>query len=151
MIIPIFLLTYLQNGDTALHIAAAMGRRKLTRVLLESACNKDVKNKVSWTKNLKIYIILTLSYNLPSLPYAYSFIPSLDGRPVTLFLSRFQISGYISYTVVLRLHGYKSYYLLRLLNHFQSCRNIIQHSLWGQNKSWKYLSVKKIHEKTHRK
>ena len=47
MIIPIFLLTYLQNGDTALHIAAAMGRRKLTRVLLESACNKDVKNKVS--------------------------------------------------------------------------------------------------------
>ena len=36
----------LQNGDTALHIAAAMGRRKLTRVLLESGCNKDVKNKV---------------------------------------------------------------------------------------------------------
>ena len=37
---------FLQNGDTALHIAAAMGRRKLTRVLLESGCNKDVKNKV---------------------------------------------------------------------------------------------------------
>ena len=40
----------LQNGDTALHIAAAMGRRKLTRVLLESGCNKDVKNKVKFSK-----------------------------------------------------------------------------------------------------
>ena len=27
---------YLQNGDTPLHIAAAMGRRKLVRILLES-------------------------------------------------------------------------------------------------------------------
>ena len=44
-----------QNGDTALHIAAAMGRRKLTRVLLESGCNKDVKNKVKkLTRCLKI-------------------------------------------------------------------------------------------------
>ena len=39
MIIP-------QNGDTALHIAAAMGRRKLTRVLLESGCDQEIKNKV---------------------------------------------------------------------------------------------------------
>ena len=38
--------TILQNGDTALHIAAAMGRRKLTRVLLESGCSKGIKNKV---------------------------------------------------------------------------------------------------------
>ena len=36
----------LQNGDTALHIAAAMGRRKLTRVLLESGCSQGIKNKV---------------------------------------------------------------------------------------------------------
>ena len=39
----------LQNGDTALHIAAAMGRRKLTKILLESACDKDSKNKQSET------------------------------------------------------------------------------------------------------
>jgi ankyrin repeat protein len=36
----------LQNGDTALHIAAAMGRRKLTRILLEAGCDKSLKNKV---------------------------------------------------------------------------------------------------------
>jgi ankyrin repeat protein len=35
-----------QNGDTALHIAAAMGRRKLTRILLEAGCDKSLKNKV---------------------------------------------------------------------------------------------------------
>ena len=35
----------MQNGDTALHIAAAMGRRKLTRVLLESGCDARVRNK----------------------------------------------------------------------------------------------------------
>ena len=34
-----------QNGDTALHISAAMGRRKLTRLLLESGCDKRVRNK----------------------------------------------------------------------------------------------------------
>ena len=33
----------LQNGDTALHIAAAMGRRKLTRVLLEAGDGKTVR------------------------------------------------------------------------------------------------------------
>ena len=38
-----------QNGDTALHIAAAMGRRKLTKILLESGCDKDSKNKQSET------------------------------------------------------------------------------------------------------
>jgi ankyrin repeat domain-containing protein 6 len=36
----------MQNGDTALHIAAAMGRRKLTRILLEAGCDKSLKNKV---------------------------------------------------------------------------------------------------------
>lgn len=33
-----------RNGDTALHIAAAMGRRKLTRILLEAGCDKAVRN-----------------------------------------------------------------------------------------------------------
>ncbi len=37
---------FFQNGDTALHISAAMGRRKLTRVLLESNCSRNVRNKV---------------------------------------------------------------------------------------------------------
>lgn len=41
-----FQIIILQNGDTALHIAAAMGRRKLTRVLLESGCDQEIKNKV---------------------------------------------------------------------------------------------------------
>ena len=39
----------LQNGDTALHIAAAMGRRKLTKILLESGCDKEAKNKQNET------------------------------------------------------------------------------------------------------
>lgn len=34
-----------KNGDTALHIAAAMGRRKLTRILLEADCDKNIRNK----------------------------------------------------------------------------------------------------------
>ena len=39
----------LQNGDTALHIAAAMGRRKLTKILLESGCDKEARNKQNET------------------------------------------------------------------------------------------------------
>lgn len=35
-----------KNDDTALHIAAAMGRKKLTKVLLESGCNPTIINKV---------------------------------------------------------------------------------------------------------
>ena len=35
----------MQNGDTALHIAAAMGRRKLTKILIESGCDIEAKNK----------------------------------------------------------------------------------------------------------
>ena len=44
-----FPLKCLQNGDTSLHISAAMGRRKLTRVLLESGCDREMKNKQSET------------------------------------------------------------------------------------------------------
>ena len=39
----------MQNGDTTLHISAAMGRRKLTRVLLESGCDREMKNKQNET------------------------------------------------------------------------------------------------------
>lgn len=39
-------LSFAQNGDTALHIAAAMGRRKLSRILLEAGCTKSLRNKV---------------------------------------------------------------------------------------------------------
>lgn len=35
-----------QNGDTALHISTAMGRRKLTKILLEAGCNATISNKV---------------------------------------------------------------------------------------------------------
>ncbi|XP_042205839.1 uncharacterized protein LOC121855078 isoform X2 [Homarus americanus] len=38
-----------KNGDTALHIAAAMGRRKLTKILLESGADQTVKNKQNET------------------------------------------------------------------------------------------------------
>ena len=34
-----------QNGDTSLHIAAAMGRRKLTRLLVECGTDPEVRNK----------------------------------------------------------------------------------------------------------
>ena len=61
-----------QNGDTALHIAAAMGRRKLTKILLESGCDKESKNKqgetsleISRRKNL--VDIITILQNPPPL------------------------------------------------------------------------------------
>ena len=38
-----------QNGDTALHIAAAMCRRKLTRILLSAGCSTLLRNKVTAT------------------------------------------------------------------------------------------------------
>ena len=33
-----------KNGDTALHIAAAMGKRKLVRVLAEAGVNTEARN-----------------------------------------------------------------------------------------------------------
>ena len=47
-----------QNGDTALHIAAAMGRRKLTKILLESGCDRDAHkyfHKIWYTGNAHKY------------------------------------------------------------------------------------------------
>lgn len=35
-----------QNGDTVLHIAAAMARKKLTKIILQAKCNTSLKNKV---------------------------------------------------------------------------------------------------------
>jgi hypothetical protein len=36
-----------QNNDTPLHIAAAMGRRKLTKILMQNGAELVIKNKVS--------------------------------------------------------------------------------------------------------
>lgn len=36
-----------QNHDTPLHIAAAMGRRKLTKIFMQNAAEPAIKNKVS--------------------------------------------------------------------------------------------------------
>lgn len=36
----------LQNGDTALHIAAALKRRKIAKLLLDAAVDTDIRNKV---------------------------------------------------------------------------------------------------------
>ena len=55
-----------------MHIAAAMGRRKLTKILLESGCDKESKNKqgetsleISRRKNL--VDIITILQNPPPL------------------------------------------------------------------------------------
>ena len=37
-----------QNNDTPLHIAAAMGRRKLTKILMQNGAELVIKNKVSF-------------------------------------------------------------------------------------------------------
>ena len=43
------MLTYFQNGDTSLHISAAMGRRKLTKILVEAGTDTNIRNKQSET------------------------------------------------------------------------------------------------------
>ena len=70
--IAVVIICLFQNGDTALHISAAMGRRKLTKILLESGCDKDAKNKqgetsmdISRRKNL--VDIITILQNPPPL------------------------------------------------------------------------------------
>lgn len=37
---------YFQNGDTALHIAAALKRRKIAKLLVESGVDVSIRNKV---------------------------------------------------------------------------------------------------------
>ena len=37
--------TLFQNGDTPLHIAAAMGRKKLVRIILESSPDSSIGNQ----------------------------------------------------------------------------------------------------------
>jgi len=39
-------LSWQQNGDTALHVAAAMGRKKIAITLLDAGVNVSVTNKV---------------------------------------------------------------------------------------------------------
>ena len=96
-----------QNGDTALHIAAAMGRRKLTKILLESGCDAESKNKqgetsmeISRRKNL--VDIINILQNPPPLlsqedrqdqvwhvftKFAFSLLDSFSDKnvPVTMF------------------------------------------------------------------
>ena len=46
VLIYIFFIIFFQNGDSPLHIAAAMGRRKLVRILLESPLiDMELKNQ----------------------------------------------------------------------------------------------------------
>lgn len=53
-----------QNHDTPLHIAAAMGRRKLTKIFMQNGAEPAIKNKVSSrfrlrrAKNKKLFQIL---------------------------------------------------------------------------------------------
>jgi ankyrin repeat protein len=48
-----------QNGDTALHIAAAMGRRKLTRILLEAGAERNLENKVRIVNHVISFLCIT--------------------------------------------------------------------------------------------
>lgn len=49
-----------QNGDTVLHIAAAMARKKLTKIILQAKCNIALKNKVICYCVLNILFILSI-------------------------------------------------------------------------------------------
>ena len=81
----IYILFTVQNGDTALHIASAMGRRKLTRILLEIGINPALRNKqgetaldIALRKNLaEIVSILQVGVPPPRPPAD----PSLAARP----------------------------------------------------------------------
>ena len=44
-------LLFLQNGDTALHIASALKRRKIAKLLVESGVDLNIRNKV-WLLSL---------------------------------------------------------------------------------------------------
>jgi len=48
-----------QNGDTVLHIAAAMARKKLTKIILQAKCNIALKNKVICYCNNILFILST--------------------------------------------------------------------------------------------
>lgn len=43
----IWVMILLQNGDTALHIAAALKRRKIAKLLVESGIDITTRNKVT--------------------------------------------------------------------------------------------------------
>jgi len=47
MATDVAVLSFRQNGDTAVHVAASLGRRKITRMLLEVAVDTDITNNVS--------------------------------------------------------------------------------------------------------
>ena len=53
-----------KNGDTALHIAAAMGKRKLTRILVEAGLNIHLRNNQGETAaEIALRKVLPLNLN----------------------------------------------------------------------------------------
>src|SRR6218665_11225 len=50
-----------QNGDTALHIAAAQKRRKIARILVDAGVNCSIKNKVTLSITLCRFSIQVVS------------------------------------------------------------------------------------------
>lgn len=53
-----------QNGDTVLHIAAAMARKKLTKIILQAKCNTALKNKVIQYNTYSFKLCNMLMYNI---------------------------------------------------------------------------------------
>ena len=45
--ISYYFILHLQNGDTGLHIAAALKRRKITKLLVEAGVDVNIRNKVN--------------------------------------------------------------------------------------------------------
>ena len=49
-ILKIMNLTFFQNGDTALHISAALKRRKIAKLVVDSGIDINIRNKVGFSK-----------------------------------------------------------------------------------------------------
>ena len=79
-----------QNGDTALHIAAAMGRRKLTRILLSAGTSLHIKNKVSSIihQRLVVLFIIFCVYFLQQGEYAVDIAIRKDFHEIVTFLQK---------------------------------------------------------------
>ena len=72
-----FFIIFFQNGDSPLHIAAAMGRRKLVRILLESPLiDMELKNQQNEGKE-KILIYQNAAFVQVVLFHKLSFISTL--------------------------------------------------------------------------
>ena len=77
VLIYIFFIIFFQNGDSPLHIAAAMGRRKLVRILLESPLiDMELKNQQNEGKE-KILIYQNAAFVQVVIFQKFSFISTL--------------------------------------------------------------------------